>query len=98
MQNVTWKDTASEDSLSSIIQIAAMEMDLFHMQIEYITNGEGFGYEFLKSVEIWFYFNNMRRNIAIDKKSYLIVLVDLRKNARFFFFVIDVFVFSLYGK
>lgn len=67
MQSVTVKDTASEDSLASVIQIAAMEMDLFHMQIEYITNGEGLGCEFLKSVEIWFCFNNMRRNIGIDK-------------------------------
>lgn len=33
-----------------------------------IMSGEEFGYEFLKSMKIWFCFSNVRRNVGIDTK------------------------------
>jgi len=63
-------------------------------------SGEGFGYEFLKSMKICFCVSNMKNNVGIDTKlpDYLTQETWLRKTIVFFSNVIDVFLFSSYSK
>lgn len=49
-------------------------------------SGEGFGCVFLKSVEICFCFNNMRKNVGIDTKllDYLLQFFLMNSTERLF--------------